>query len=304
MRHVKYQMERVRKCQLCLEEKQLKLSHVIPKFVFSWHKRNSPSYLRSGQEPNKRVQDGEKEYLFCEDCEEVFSCWEDKFSRKVFKVLNDPNISNPMVSYDESALKFAVSVSYRISIFSELEQGLEHFPIVLKEETKKARDVWRKFLLGEIAHPGKYEQHLMHLDVIEDHTAPTLSPFINRYFVGAVHSDMVCSDDMAFTYAKMFRVVIFGHIQELKSKWKGTRISPSSGTFGQRNIAVPDYVLDYMNGKANELYRAGDSLSDRQQQAIAKNVNANMEGLAKTSMFRASISDSLLSNNKRNQDVT
>lgn len=279
-------------CRLCKEEKQLQLSHIIPKFVFSWHKRNSPSFLRDGQEPNKRIQDGEKKHLFCAECEQLFSSWEDKFAREAFSVLNDPNQKNPLVRYGEWALKFATSISYRVATFSEEMGDLSHFPNTLKNETNKAMDVWRRFLLGEIEHPGKYEQHLMHLDVIKSHNWPDLSDFMSRYFVGAVHNDMVCSNDTAFTYAKMFRVVIFGHITELKNKWQGTRISPKSGLFGQQgDIAIPEYVLNYMNNKANEFLASGNRLSNRQQEAITKNVNANSSLLIKTSMFKALMAD-------------
>lgn len=287
------------KCQLCMRDRELQLSHVLPKFVFKWHKRNSPSHLRSGFEPNKRIQDGEKDYLFCEECEQMFSKWEDKFAREVFPILQDPENLNPIANYKEWAIKFATSVSFRVAISSEKEGGLSHFPDELKAETQKAKEQWRKVLLGEIEHPGKYEQHFMHLNVIESHTAPSLSNFMSRYFIGATHTDMVCSDDTAFTYAKMFRIVIFGHLSEIKNKWRGTRISPKSGTFGGKSIAVPEYVLNYMSDKADELLEAGENLSKRQQEAIEKNVLKNAKQMLSTAIFRASISDTMLSKGKK-----
>jgi len=279
------------KCYLCEREHVLKLSHVLPKFVFNWHKRNSPSYLRNGLEANKRIQDGEKDYLFCEECEQLFSKWEDKFAREVYPVLQDPNNPNPIASYKEWAIKFATSVSFRVAVFSRKEGDLSHFPDELRKETNKAIEQWRKVLIGEIEHPGKNEQHLIHLDIIKSHTAPKLSSFMNRYFIGAVHSDMVCSDDTAFTYAKMFRVVIFGHIKEIKNKWRGTRISPKLGTFGGRDIAVPEYVINYMSDKANELLESGNSLSKRQHKAIEKNIIKNADRMISTAMYGASIAD-------------
>ncbi len=288
------------KCHLCLRDKYLQLSHVLPKFIFKWYKHNSPSYLRSGLEPNMRIQDGEKEYLFCEECEQRFSKWEDRFAREVFPKLQDPENANPIVNYKEWAIKFATSVSFRVAVFSEKENRLAHFPDELKAETQKAKEQWRKVLLGEIEHPGKYEQHLMHLDVIESHIVPNQSRFMNRYFIGATHADMVCSDDTAFTYAKMFRVVIFGHITELRNKWHGTRISPQYGTFGGKSIVVPDYVIEYMSGKANELLHAGDKLSQRQHEVIEKNVLNNARRMVSTAMFKASISDKMLAKGQKN----
>ena len=283
------------KCHLCLKDRELQLSHVLPKFVFNWHKHNSPTYLRNGLEPNKRIQDGDKDYLFCKECEQLFSKWEDKFAREVFQILQDPENPNPIAYYKEWAIKFATSVSFRVAVFSEREDDLSHFPDELIAETQKAKEQWRKVLLGEIEHPGKYEQHLIHLDVIQSHTAPNLSNFMSRYFIGATHTDMVCTDDTAFTYAKMFRVVIFGHISEFKNKWHGTRISPKSGTFGGRSTAVPEYVLNYMSDKANELLLAGKNLSKRQHDVIEKNVIKNVGRMMSTAIFKASISDKVLS---------
>lgn len=54
-----------------------------------------------------------------------------------------------------------------------------------------------------------------------------------------------------------------------------------------------------MNNKANELLAAGDRLSKRQQEAIAKNVNANVDRLVETSMFNALIADRVHSEAKK-----
>lgn len=60
-------------CLLCKRERELQLSHIIPNFVYNWLKDTSPSFIRSSQNPNQRIQDGPKYYLLCAECEGLFS---------------------------------------------------------------------------------------------------------------------------------------------------------------------------------------------------------------------------------------
>jgi hypothetical protein len=64
-------------CRLCSETKELRESHILPGFVYRWMKETSATgYLRFGQQPNVRVQDGLKLHLLCGDCEQRFNQWE------------------------------------------------------------------------------------------------------------------------------------------------------------------------------------------------------------------------------------
>ncbi len=61
-------------CSLCGEDKELRASHIIPKFVGKWLKKTSATgYMVSRLEPAKRVQDLPTSPLLCSDCEERFS---------------------------------------------------------------------------------------------------------------------------------------------------------------------------------------------------------------------------------------
>jgi hypothetical protein len=45
-------------CALCGENKKLRMSHIIPNFVFKWMKETSATgFLRSAENPKKRLQD-------------------------------------------------------------------------------------------------------------------------------------------------------------------------------------------------------------------------------------------------------
>src|SRR5665647_1861288 len=99
-------------CRLCDCEKTLKESHIIPKFVFRWMKKTGGKYIRKADNPNKRVEDGVKDYLLCNDCEQLFSKLEDKFARDIFYPYSNSNIDT--FKYDNELIKFSISVLYRL----------------------------------------------------------------------------------------------------------------------------------------------------------------------------------------------
>lgn len=62
------------KCALCGNEAELELSHILPKFLFRYQKKSSPTgNIRSVVNPNRIVQDGEKLPFLCGGCEDLFS---------------------------------------------------------------------------------------------------------------------------------------------------------------------------------------------------------------------------------------
>lgn len=285
-------------CALCTKEAELQLSHIIPKFVFKWHKKSSPSALRSSENPNQRVQDGLKEYLLCYDCEQLLSGWEDKFAREVFRPFQEEDTTDLKVRYGEWALKFATSLSFRALHYYKT-QGLPHFSEELIKESEKALERWRLFLLGDTPHPGIYEQHLVPFDVIESHGHPNLSPFMNRYITCTVDTDPVCSDKSSFIYIKLFRIVIFGHIKMERKHWKNTKLHVREGVLGGKvEYSMPNYILTYMNDKANYVDQKGNTISESQIKKIEESVEKNKDKMAGAPVTRGMIYDVMHSGDK------
>lgn len=275
------------KCALCFEERELQLSHIVPKFVFGYVKRSAPSALRSHRTPNLRIQDGEKEYLLCWKCEQIFGGWEKTFSEQLFVPLHDPLPVTTPIPYREWALKFAVSVSWRVLQYHST-RGLHHFSNEQKAQADHALNMWRQFLIGERKHPARFEQHLLPLDVIEQHTAGDVSPFLNRYLLRSIHTDVLASKTSAVVYTKLCRVLIFGFIhEENPSGWKGTKLHVNKGLIGPREYLVPGRIFEYMNQKATQVKKALDSLSPKQEQKVAKFIEQNLDELAESEIARA-----------------
>lgn len=286
------------KCKLCQERRELQLSHIIPKFVYSWFKRTSVSSLRMHETPNKRIQDGIKEYLLCADCEQLLNDWETPFCNNVFLQVQNNEITRQGINYNNWALKFASSVSWRVLTFYE-KDGDDPLSPEQQKSAEKASETWRKFLLGDIPHPGEFQQHILLLDAIESHTAPELSPFINRYFLSAIDMDVVSSSDYAFVYTKFFRVVIFGFIHGTEhKKWRGTKINANSGVIGGCDYVIPGEIINYMNHKANSVLEAQSKLSQKQKDKIGDLISKNIDKIATSEILRAMTYDYIHSGEK------
>lgn len=281
------------KCALCGENSKLRFSHILPKFVFSWYKRTAVSSLRTEQNPNLRIQDGEKRYLLCEECEERLNKWETPFCNKIFIPLHGPESRNDGLEYENWALKFAVSVSFRVLLYYK-EIGLSHFSSRQKILADQALRIWRSFLLDQNQDIGKFEQHLLPLDVIKNHTAPQISPFINRYLLRAVHMDVISSNHSAIIYSKLFRIVIFGFIEENSENWQGTKLHFMNGIIGGiKDYHIPGPLIEFMYDKANQVMNSFSNLSQKQRGKISEIFNKNVDYLPKSEAARAIFYDFL-----------
>lgn len=275
------------KCPLCNKDAELNLSHIIPKFVFNWLKE-SGGPIRSVRVPNQRIQDGEKQYLLCSDCEKLFSRWERSFYEHLFLPMHSDSTLTVPIKYGTWALKFAVSVSWRVLMYYHQLDDLSHFSERQRETAQEALSVWRGFLLGELPHPGQFEQHLLPLDVIKSYSGTAISPFLNRYLLRSVHMDVICSNTSAIVYTKMGRLVLFGFIQEDSSKrWKGTKVHVKKGLIMPRDYRLPQNIADYWNEKANLGAKALASTSPRQKQIIKETILENADEFINSEIFRA-----------------
>ncbi len=279
------------KCALCLQEKDLQLSHIIPKFVIRWLKETSPGGIRGTPEPNRRIQDGSKVYLLCKDCEERLSKWEGPFAKYIFGPCQRSTIRR--VDYGEWALKFAVSVSWRLLLYGKRREGLSHFDEQGELEANRALETWRRFLIGEKPHPGKFEQHMVLLDLIEYSTKPDLSPFVNRYILRSIDGDILVSEDRAFTYVKMGKVILFGWIWETRPRqWKGTKLHVRKGYIMPRAYELPaDVAYLILVDRPNKAMALFQGLSPRQKAKIEALHREQREKVSKSEVFQALLRD-------------
>lgn len=276
------------KCTLCNKEAELQLSHIIPIFVFNWLKETSPSAIRRSGAPNLRVQDGIKYKLLCADCEELFSSWEKEFCESIFSPLHNDSPLRAPITYSAWALKFAVSVSWRVLKYMLQTSDLSCFNEKKMDNIQVALSVWQKFLLGELPNPEQYEQHLLPMDTIDGYTGLTLSPFFHRYLLRSVDMDIIYSNSIVVVYSKLGHILLFGFIQENNARrWKGTKLHVNKGSIMNRDCRVPNYILSYLNDKADKSRKAQATISPKQSKKIQKVFNEKAVEIAESEVFRA-----------------
>ncbi|MDA2911390.1 hypothetical protein MYX04_10715, partial [Nitrospiraceae bacterium AH_259_D15_M11_P09] len=147
-------------CALCANSADLRQSHIIPSFVFEWLVNTSATgFMRFGEAPNLRVQDGWKPKMLCGDCEQNFALLEKRFADNCFYPI--VNGEKSQIHYGTWMLTFATSVSWRVLRSFKAIGGLDGFPQNILDAADDALSTWKAFLFDEEPHPGRHEQHLI-----------------------------------------------------------------------------------------------------------------------------------------------
>lgn len=208
---------------LCRQVKPLERSHIVPKSVFRWLLETSAGQLRMSDTPSRRVQDGPTLQLLCRDCEARFSAWERQFANEVFLPFHkDGPTSRRRYRYGHWAPKFAASLSWRNLQHLRRKAPEElNLPASILAKLGEAEETWRRFLLGELPHPGEFEQHVYPCRGIAriDPVPPWLSPQLNFYILRSVDLQYITDDEDFFaTYTELPGFFVLGF-----SQWKTQR---------------------------------------------------------------------------------
>ena len=264
----------------------------MPKFVMRWMKR-SGTPLRSNQTPNRRLQDTPRIFLLCGDCEQMLSSWERSFSEEVFMPFHER--AGDLLSYRDWGLKFAVSVSWRAFQYFDSLGNFDHLTEDQRRESRVACRYWEEFMLGSRPHPGKYEQHIIALDLLEQVSFPNCSPFLNRYLLRTIDLDVVAWDHCAMVYTKMGRIILFGFLTgQERRNWVGTRLHVRKGQIGAKHYKVPPYALAQINDMAEISANTLASLSPRQQRKVQEEMLENVDQVRGSEVTKALRQDILL----------
>lgn len=252
-------------CKLCGENKILKESHIIPKFVFRWIKLTGGKYIRKADNPNRRVEDGIKRYLLCNDCEQIFSKWEDKFARQIFYPYANKGIET--FKYDGDLLKFSISVLYRLLLF-EIEE-YKSFKHEHSSSLMKAKNEWQDFLFEGRSLMNFSKVHIFFTsDKLMNNVLP-VKRFLN-YYARGIDGTIVSDSKTCIVYAKMARIILVGEIIGFNSfGMENTLIELNEGLIYTRkmklNCQIEEFLIDRVS-QINELY---DNVSEKQKN-IAK----------------------------------
>lgn len=273
---------------MCSKTAVLEQGHVVPSFVFRWLKETAAvPYIRTGKNPNLRVQDGWKRRWFCRACEEQIGRFEQAFAKELFPLVvtekPTPYRHGPWLS------QFIASVAWRAAIFqSEYSDAFDFFTPEQKALLPQALEQWRLFVSGEAQTPGVHELHFMPMGMLADCQGDrTLPPNINRYILRAVQVHVAAHAREAFAFVKMGPALALGFIQPPPPGiWEGTRVSLGEGQVGG-DMAAPVEFLDYIIERAEKMHASQQGRSARQKEKIREAFMSNLDRAAASETFRA-----------------
>lgn len=277
-------------CRLCGLQSDLRLSHVVPAFVFRWLRDTSGTgHIRASDQPNLRIQDGIKRPWLCGSCEERLNRSETEFANKLFHPYSDN--SGVRVRYTHWLMHFCTSLSWRVLKLALEDDGLKNWDSVAVGRAHAAEVAWRGVLLGKTSHAETCEQHILPLDRIES-SSGKLPANINRYLMRAVHIDICRGTESIFTYTKIGRFVVLGFIYEpSRHQWKGTKVNANEGWIEPRQYVLPRAFGNYLNDQAKGMGEDMDRMSDKQYAKVDEAFRNNVDRYVKSDAFKAMNAD-------------
>lgn len=239
-------MTEVEFCALCLKEKTLRESHLIPKFVGKWIKDNGTGYLASAIDASKRVQDLVKIKLLCEDCEQKFSKLENHFANSMFFPFHNDKVRK--FDYDENLKSFIISMAWRCLQIVKDDFMKENPNFHLNSFVDKADKEWREFLNGDSDSIDSYETHLLFFDYIKSVKNIEIDPKFHWYLLHATDSTIVYSEKRVMFYVKLPWMAFVISIEPQKVEgWEGTIVNKNGHiTTGQamKDADFGGFILD------------------------------------------------------------
>ena len=235
--------------------------------------------------------------MLCKDCEQLFSSWEKKFSEECFVPINSDRVRN--VAYGPWMLKFATSVSWRTLKVFAASGDLSDFPEDIMTQVDEALHRWAQYLLGKQPHPGRYEQHMFVVDVVEGMSFANAPPNISRYLARTIDIEVAYNQESAISYAKMGKFVLFGFIaNRYPRRWKGTKLHVLHGRFGQHDIELPSDIGEFIFKRARLAAERYSTISGKQQSRIRQSYEREPDHVPQSDTFRAMHHDVLMFGNR------
>jgi len=259
-------------CKLCGEEKTLVGSHLIPKFVFRWLKKSGGKYIRKADNPNKRVEDGIKEYLFCNDCEQLFSKLEDKFARDLFYPYSNHQVKE--LKYDDDLLRFSISVLYRILLINLIENSQLNQEFT--KELSLAQTERKDFLNQKEGLKNFSNIHILYTSAEVTKNVLPVERFLN-YFARGIDGTILTNSKTCIVYAKMVRIILIGEIVGLDSAgMENTLIRPDEGDILVEQMRLNSLMKKSLIDRVRQINFHYDKVSEKQKSIANEYTDINL----------------------------
>lgn len=239
--------------------------------------------MRSADNHNSTIQDGEKHYLLCGECEDRFSEYEKKFADNIFHPYF--NQKQRAFNYDQWLHYFITSVSWRHLYLDLLDfvqndvVGLDALECLIESE-----QLMRVILLGKRAEIGNIEHHIFFfedIDTISDELKE-LQPHvsIHRSICGYTAANEATKKYFTFTNMMGYLCLHFIIREKMKSG-KTHKLLMVLGVSKQKTRELQVCVGKKITKIMENAERSQEQLSDRQQEKIKQRLQKAADKIEK-----------------------
>ncbi len=257
-------------CALCHSKEPLELSHIIPKFVLRYLKETSIGNIRSIDNPNRTIQDGEKHYLLCGKCEDLFSTYEKQFADKIFYPYFKAN--QRQFDYDTWLHYFLTSISWRHLYLDLLDFVGNHVVgIDALERLIECEKIMRDYLLGLRGDIENIEHHIFFYDDIDAISDELKAARPHTSIHRSVGGYTAANEETKtyFSVTNMLGIFVFTlYSKGAREVWRNTKITNGIGTIKANNQHIESVCCQEIVEMIKGAERATEQLSEAQQEKI------------------------------------
>lgn len=285
-------------CALCGKEAKLELSHIVPKMVIRELKKTSVGQLRSSKNPNGTVQDSEKCYMLCGECEDLFSKYETNFSKFMFH----PYLrgEEDTFTYDEKLFYFVTSVSWR-SLYQDLLDYVQNNVVGIDalECLISSEQIMRDFLLGRRSDIGEIENHIYFFSQVIK-----MEGWENKIGIQEVRphesifrsetSYTVCYESVGtyVTFTNMMGIILLTFYRKRpEEQLLGTRIFNGEGTIYAKNQRMISTVGNELTRQMMQLKNMSENMSEEQKQKINERIRKSGKNFFDSNAYKNKVAD-------------
>lgn len=284
------------KCALCLEYKELELSHIVPKFVIRHLKKTSFGAIRNMENPNKAVQDGEKYYMLCGNCEDLFSTYETKFANKFFYPYMTKGTKE--LDYDQETYYFLTSVSWRSLYLDILDfvENHERYEVDINtlEILVKREKSMREYLLKMKSKIDGIEHHVFFFDDLADieKSYSGLRPHLTFHRGITSYTFFNKKLSSQATVTNMMGIVLFTLYSKGPDEyWKNTEILNEMGHIEAKNQEIRSFCINELKEILDLAKQESDKISEKQKSKIVNKIKADPEKFSESNAFQDLMKD-------------
>ena len=296
------------KCKLCQRERELRKSHVVPRFVRAKTRatsavRSPRYYTGEGRKFGKLEQDLPKRSWLCHECEQRLSRSESVFAEAVYQRIWTGQTPSHN-SQEEHIHRFLVSMAWRVWHWYDEHTTNSFGDISNLERLREAEEIWRMYLLGKRNDVGDFRLHMLVQPLVT--AAPSESAVIanSYYWARGINLDLIGKGEpkekVFMAYAKIPKVAILGMVEpETSGDWYRTLMEPGVGAaWSGKSQTIPSEILRYMCEQREKMLAVmkdtPQAIKGKTRQAMDALVESEREDYLKRDAVRSMVADDLM----------